>query len=119
MEIRRMSEIPKESAAGPLFTGDDVGRQQLAPESNDFNISVVHFGTGIKNKLHYHESDQILIVTGGVGVVGNAEGETKVEEGDVVFAPAGEQHYHGAAPDNSFAHITVTRKGAGAIQLEE
>jgi quercetin dioxygenase-like cupin family protein len=42
-----------------------------------------------------------------------------VEAGDVVFAPAGERHWHGALPNSRFAHITVTRKGAQTIQVEE
>jgi quercetin dioxygenase-like cupin family protein len=39
--------------------------------------------------------------------------------GDVVFAPAGERHWHGAQPGQSFAHITVTKKGAQTVQLEQ
>ena len=41
MQVRKISEVEKESAAGPLFTSDDVARQPLAPDSNDFNVSVV------------------------------------------------------------------------------
>ena len=86
----------------------------LAPDSNDFNVSVVSFGDGVRNKFHYHESDQLLIVTEGKGVVVTEEGaRAEVSEGDVVFAPAGEKHWHGALPGGSFAHITVTRKGSG------
>ena len=43
----------------------------------------------------------------------------EVAEGDVVFAPAGERHWHGAVPGATFAHITVTRKGAQTTQTEE
>ena len=119
MEIRRLHEVPKESAAGPLFTSDDVARQPLAPASNDINISVVSFGRGVKNKFHRHDSDQILIVTEGTGVIATESQEVQISEGDVVFAPAGEKHWHGSLPDTSFAHITITRKGAQTTQLED
>ena len=120
MQVRRISETPKEPAAGPLFTSDDVARQPLAPDSSDFNVSVVSFGDGVRNKFHYHESDQLLIVTEGKGVVVTEEGaRAEVGEGDVVFAPAGEKHWHGALPGGSFAHITVTRKASATTQTEE
>ena len=119
MQVRKISEVAKEPAAGPLFTSDDVSRQPLAPDSNDFNVSVVSFGVGVRNKFHYHESDQLLIVTEGRGVVATEESEVQVGEGDVVFAPAGEKHWHGAVPGAQFAHITVTRKGAQTTQVEE
>ncbi len=120
MQVRRINEIEKEPAASPLFTSDDVARQPLAPDSEDFNVSVVSFGAGVRNKFHYHESDQLLIVTEGRGVVVTESGErAEVEPGDVVFAPAGEKHWHGSLPDTSFAHITVTRKGGQTTQTEE
>ena len=119
MEVRRISEVKKEPAVGPLFTSADVTLQPLAPSSNDFNISVVSFGAGVCNKLHYHESDQILIVTEGRGVVATEDAQVEVGEGDVVFAPAGEKHWHGALPGRRFAHITVTRKGGQTTQVEE
>ena len=68
MKKSKISEVPKESAASPLFTSDDVYRQPLAPDSADFNASVVGFGHGVRNKFHTHTSDQLLIVTHGKGV---------------------------------------------------
>ena len=120
MQVRKISEVPKQPADSPLFTSKDVTRQPLAPDSEDFNISVVSFGNGTRNKFHYHGSDQILIVTEGTGkVVTEAGEEAVVSVGDVVFAPAGERHWHGAMPGTSFAHITVTRKGTETKQVEE
>ncbi|MEE8519192.1 MAG: cupin domain-containing protein [Dehalococcoidia bacterium] len=120
MEVRKISEVPKQPVESPLFTSPDVTRQPLAPDSADFNVSVVSFGLGVKNKFHYHESDQVLIVTDGTGkVVTEAGEEAVVTAGDVVFAPAGERHWHGALPDTKFAHITLTRKGAQTVQVEE
>lgn len=118
MQVRNVNEIPKESANGPLFTGD-VTRRPLAPDSTDFNSSIVGFELGVRNKFHNHTSDQLLIVTEGKGkVVTEAGEEAFVTVGDVVFAPAGESHWHGALEDTAFAHITVTRKGSETTQTE-
>ena len=119
MKVVKMDEVEKVSAASPLFTGDDVSRQPLAPDSKDFNISVVNFGKGIKNKMHYHESDQVLVVTAGEGVVATENEQAVVSVGDVIFAPAGERHWHGSLPGTTFSHITITRKDAQAIQVEQ
>jgi len=52
-------------------------------------------------------------------VVTEAGEEAVVSVGDVVFAPAGESHWHGALDDTTFAHITVTRKGSETTQTED
>ena len=120
MQVRKLSEVPKEPVSSKLFTSDAVTRQSFAPDSTDFNASVVGFGEGVRNKLHHHTSDQLLIVTEGTGkVVTEAGEEAIVNVGDVVFAPAGERHWHGALGDTTFAHITVTRKGSETTQVEE
>jgi len=119
MKVSRIKDIPKESAASKLFTSDQVFRQPLAPDSKDFNASVVSFGHGVRNKFHTHESDQLLIVTSGKGVIVTEEERVQIEVGDVVFAPGGEKHWHGAEGENEFAHITVTRKDGKTTQLED
>jgi len=120
MQVRKFDEIPKEPVSSKLFTSDDVTRQSFAPDSTDFNASVVGFGHGVRNKFHYHGSDQLLVVTEGQGkVVTEAGEEAIVAVGDVVFAPAGERHWHGALDDTTFAHITVTRKGSETTQVED
>ncbi len=119
MQVRKMNEVPKEAVSSDLFTSDEVTRQTLIPESSDFNASIVGFGKGVRNKFHHHNSDQILIVTEGMGkVVTEAGEEVVVSVGDVVFAPAGETHWHGALGESTFAHITVTRKGSETTQIE-
>ena len=119
MQVRTMNNVPKEPVVSNLITSDKITRQTLAPDSTDFNASIVAFGTGVRNKFHHHSSDQILIVTDGTGkVVTEAGEEVVVSTGDVVFAPAGESHWHGALEDTTFAHITVTRRGSETTQTE-
>ena len=119
MKIVKVREVPKQPASSPLFTGEDVTRQPLTPDSTDFNMNVVSFGKGIRNKFHTHESDQVLVVTEGTGMVATEQEEVVVGVGDLIFAPAGEKHWHGALPDTTFAHIALTRKGAQTVQVEE
>ena len=118
MKVLKIDQIPKESVSSDLFTSHDVSRQPLAPDSQDFNMSVVSFGKGVRNKFHRHQSDQILIVTSGKGRIVTDNDNVELEPGDVVFAPAGEKHWHGAQEGQEFAHITVTSKANVTTQLE-
>ena len=119
MRVVTMSAIPKEPYVHPLFTGPDVRRQVLVPDSQEFNVNIVNFGKGVRNKFHAHDSEQILIVTAGRGIVATEGEERVVTQGDVVFIPAGEKHWHGATEDLEFSHIYVTKLGSVTTQLED
>ena len=119
VKIVKISEVYKEPYARPLFTGPDVTRQVLVPDSKEFNVNIVNFGKGVRNKFHAHDSEQILIVTAGRGVVATEKEEMVVTEGDVIHIPAGQKHWHGATEDSEFSHIYVTRVGSQVTQLED
>ena len=121
MKVIRTAEVSKEPATGALFTGGPVTRQPLVtPEMTKyFNVSVVNFGKGARNKFHSHTSDQVLIVTAGTGIVATEEEELTVGEGDVIHIPAGEKHWHGATKDSEFSHIYVTLIDSKTTQLED
>ena len=119
MNVVLLDSVPKEPYTNPLFTGPEVTRQPLVPDSRDYNISVITFGKGVRNKLHTHESDQILIVTAGSGIIATEAEQQAVTVGHVAFIPAGERHWHGATEESEFAHITVTRVGSKTTQLED
>ena len=87
MHIVKMKDVPKKARVNRLFTGDDVSVQPLIPEGGDYNMSIVNFGEGIRNKLHVHESDQILIVTAGRGIVATENEQMTVTVGDVILFP--------------------------------
>ena len=119
MKIVNIGKASKEPFSSPLFTGTDVTRQILAPDSGDFNVNIVNFGKGVRNKFHSHNSDQILIVTAGKGIVATENEEWIVTEGDVIFIPQGEKHWHGATKESDFSHIYVTGKEAETTRLED
>lgn len=119
MKVVRMNQVSKESYAGPMFTGPDVTRQVLVPDSKEFNVIKVNFGKGVRNKFHSHDSEQILIITSGKGIVATEKEEKVVTPGDVIFIPAGEKHWHGATKDIEFSHIYVSKLGSKLTQLED
>ena len=119
MKIIKISEVPREPYINPIFTGSDVARQKLLPDSKDFEANIVNFGKGVRNKFHAHASDQILIVTAGKGIVTTEGEERVVTAGDVIFFPAGEKHWHGATEGSEFSHIYIMRKGSKTTRLED
>ena len=118
MKVVKMNEVAKEPNASPLFTGKDVTHQPLVSESKDFRMAIVNFGKGVRNKVHTHSGDQILIITAGNGIVATETEEKTVTVGDVVLFPAGEKHWHGATSDTELSHITIQIAGSKMTQLE-
>lgn len=115
MKVFTIEQIPHSPVTdNPLFTGDPVTRQPMLNEQvgKQFNMSVVNFGKGIRNKFHTHTSDQVLIVTRGKGIVADETEEKAVTVGDVAFIPAGERHWHGATQESDFAHVALTGLGS-------
>jgi quercetin dioxygenase-like cupin family protein len=121
MKILNMKQIPKEPYFTPLFTGGTITRQViLGPEMDKFmNMAIINFSKGARNKLHTHSSDQVLIVTGGKGIVATENERKTVTQGDVIFIPAGEKHWHGATKDSDFSHLYVLAAGSKTGQFED
>jgi len=119
MQVIKMNAVAKEKFKSPLFTGPEVSRQVLLPDSKEFNVNIVNFGNGVRNKFHAHNSEQVLIVTSGQGYIATEAEKVAITAGDVVLIPAGEKHWHGAAADSEFSHIYVSKLGSQLTQLED
>jgi quercetin dioxygenase-like cupin family protein len=119
VKVVKTSDLPRESAESPLFTGA-VFRQTIVDpaDSQSFNFGIVNFSAGSRNKFHQHTSDQILIVTEGTGVVATDQEERTVTAGDVILIPAGENHWHGAPGATPMSHITIQTKNSQTQQNE-
>jgi quercetin dioxygenase-like cupin family protein len=103
-----VASVPADSENSPLFIGKTVGKTVIGTDlSSQFMVRNVAFEDGARNKLHSHTSDQILFVTQGQGIIATQKDQLKVAQGDVVFIPAGEKHWHGAAQGASFAHLAL------------
>ncbi|HEV8634827.1 MAG TPA: cupin domain-containing protein [Chloroflexota bacterium] len=113
MKIVRIDPGKREPATGALFVGT-AARQAVIGEgdSGQLRIGVVTFQDGAVNKFHRHTFDQVLVVTEGEGIVQvNGEPERRITAGDIIFVPAGEVHWHGAAPGRTMSHVTVATPG--------
>jgi len=119
MKVVSIHEAAKDPYIHPVFTGSDVTRQELAPGSSEFDVTVVNFGKGVRNRFHAHDTEQILIVIAGEGIVATQSEERTVSKGDVIFIPPGESHWHGATGNTEFSHIFVQRKNSVLTQIEE
>ena len=111
MKVIKSGEVPEQDATdAPIFFGGKVSRQPLVggDASRYYSFNIVNFEAGARNRLHTHSRDQILFVTSGRGVVATGEQEVEVTEGDTILISEGERHWHGAARDSDFAHISLT-----------
>jgi quercetin dioxygenase-like cupin family protein len=119
MKIIKMNAVPKEPYINPLFTGTNVTKQFLVSDSKDLQLSLINFGKGIRNKFHIHDSDQILIVTAGKGIVATEKEKKIVGVGEVIFIPGGEKHMHGATEDSDFSHLVFLKAGVKYTQADQ
>jgi quercetin dioxygenase-like cupin family protein len=120
MKVVTLNDVKSEDVNAPLFTGGAVTRQTpfLPDDLTSLNFGVVSFGSGSRNKMHRHTSDQILIITEGTGIVATPGEEVTVNAGDVILIPANEDHWHGAPGATPMTHITVQAKGSQTTQIE-
>jgi quercetin dioxygenase-like cupin family protein len=112
MEYERSRKPGRPSGTGPqtAFTGhvmmdpllDDGGAGQIS-------VNSVIFTPGARTFWHSHGAGQTLLVVSGRGLVQTRDGEARVlTAGDVVWAPPGEVHWHGAGPDTFLNHTAVS-----------
>jgi 4-carboxymuconolactone decarboxylase len=110
MKVVNPAEIKMlEVKDSPLFIGKVSSRFFFRPDKDntDIGIGEVAFAPGARNVFHTHSAGQILYITAGRGIVATEKEEVTVTPGMVVYIPAGEKHWHGAAPDSSFSHLSI------------
>lgn len=111
MEHWKPRDVEWEKAPADTFTGEVL----FGPVRNDgvLNILAVSFSPGARTDWHYHPDGQVLYVTNGAGLVQNDEGSAvEISTGDLIHAPPGEVHWHGALPDSPMTHMSHTTGGA-------
>lgn len=104
------------TARGPAewFTGD-VWIDAIAQghDASPMNVASVHFPPGARTAWHCHAIGQTLYVTEGQGrVQSRGEPAVTIRPGDIVYAPGGEWHWHGAAPGHFMTHLSVAEGDA-------
>lgn len=109
MRIARASETELEPMATDTFSGTvrrrDLGRIG-APEGSALAVS---FAAGARTSWHRHSHGQVLFVLEGEGRVGTRDGVVAlVGIGDLIEAPPGEEHWHGAAEHAPVTHLALS-----------
>ena len=112
MEVMRgRSAEGKLEKRGDTFTGMVWG-DPLLRSPDGVGMSTVYFAPGARTYWHRHEGGQVLHVISGEGMVVTRDGSAaRVRAGDVVWAPSGEEHWHGARSDTFFVHTSASVGG--------
>jgi quercetin dioxygenase-like cupin family protein len=108
MKIVRGREGRPSEHRTETFTGDVWGDVVLADEG--MIVNSVFFAPASRTHWHRHAIAQVLHVQHGRGVLWSSDEGRGVflEPGDVAHIPAGERHWHGAAPDSFLLHLAIS-----------
>jgi quercetin dioxygenase-like cupin family protein len=101
----------KEGQPSGHGTGTFTGRALLDTviDAPGARVNSVLFEPGARTYWHSHTGGQVLMATAGRGAVETRDGDLRVlQAGDAVWAPAGEEHWHGAAPGSFLAHTAIS-----------
>lgn len=108
-EIDTVFEQGEINPYGKFFTGQTY-LNMLSAKDDVFNAPIgnVTFEPGARTDWHKHSGGQILLVLNGEGRYQEKGKEVQVlRKGDVVRIAPDVEHWHGAAPDYWFTHISV------------
>ena len=109
MEIKRVGSQASGRGPAEYFTGTvrfDPLFEAHAP-ARALGSSVT-FEPGARTAWHTHPLGQTLIVTAGCGLAQRWGGPVEeIRPGDVIWFPAGEKHWHGAASGTALTHIAI------------
>jgi quercetin dioxygenase-like cupin family protein len=104
-----LAKQPRVKVSAETFTGDawyDVIVRGEGPSR--VRVNVVRFAPGARNAWHAHAVGQVVHVTEGIGLIQARGGPVRaMVAGDTVRTPAGEWHWHGAAPDRFMTHLAI------------
>jgi len=115
IRITRRGEQASRQGPAEYFTGS-VRIDPLFEPSAPARASAasVTFEPGARSAWHSHPLGQTLIVTAGAGRVQRWGGPIQeIREGDVVWTPPGQKHWHGASPTSSMTHIAIQEYDGG------
>ena len=84
----------------PIAAPQDPGQRMI--------VSLVRFAPAARTAWHSHARGQTLHVVSGVALVGTRDGVVaEVRPGETVYCPPGEEHWHGASPDDFMEHLAM------------
>lgn len=112
-----MQKLPKHATIKnppEQFTGDVWLDVIASPQDADqrMTVALVRFAPGARTAWHSHARGQTLHVVSGVALVqSRGEAVVEVHSGQTVYCPPGEEHWHGATPDDFMEHLAMLEAG--------
>jgi quercetin dioxygenase-like cupin family protein len=109
MSTRKQPTPPTATGPAEWFDGNVYfNSYYVGQPPSRTRLNLVRFTPGAHTAWHKHAVGQTLHVTEGSGYV-QSRGEELIElrPGDTVYTPAGEWHWHGAAPDQFMSHLAL------------
>ena len=124
MDVTRMGDVEAVRRPGEIFETQVHKKPGVTEAFGEHEISLgeVFFAPGERTVVHAHTVRQILYVTEGEGVVASDTDRHEVSTGDVISIPPDEEHWHGATPESTFAHLSIViadENGEGTFAVEE
>jgi quercetin dioxygenase-like cupin family protein len=105
--VRGRAEGQPSQARSDNFTGTVFLDPVLA--RREVSVGNVFFAPASRTYWHSHAGGQVLSVVGGRGLVANRQGEASfIEAANVVYAPGGEEHWHGGTHDSYVLHTAMS-----------
>ena len=107
-----MEFVPKQptsKAPADWFIGD-VWWDVIAAgqEPSRMRVNLVRFSPGARTNWHSHAVGQTLHVVSGTALIGTRDGTIfQAYPGETVSCPPGEEHWHGAVPDQFMEHLAM------------
>ncbi|NOK37174.1 cupin domain-containing protein [Corallococcus exercitus] len=117
LSITRGGSQPSSKGPAENFTGSvrvDPLFQANAPART--SGASVTFEPGARSAWHSHPLGQTLIVTAGSGRIQRWGGPVQeLRQGDVVWTPPGQKHWHGASPTTAMTHLAIQEQLDGKV----
>ena len=109
MDIKRSGSEASRQGPADWFSGTvRIDPLFQAPEPARVSGAHVTFEPGARTAWHTHPLGQTLIITSGLGWVQRDGGPIEeVRQGDIVWFPPREKHWHGAFPTTAMTHIAI------------
>jgi quercetin dioxygenase-like cupin family protein len=109
MRIAHSAQVPSLPADASHFDGPVHMRNLGAVDAPAGSALIVTFEPGARTHWHHHPDGQLLYGLEGAGHVATRDGETvDIGPGDLVYAPPGEVHWHGASADAGLTHLALS-----------
>jgi quercetin dioxygenase-like cupin family protein len=110
MKISKPTELPATKGSADFFTGDvTVAPVAQGEDPSTMGTGYVCFQCKARSAWHTHPKGQLLVVTDGEGLIQEwGKPIQRIRKGDVIWTPPGVKHWHGATPEKTMCHLSIT-----------